>query len=333
MSELELGDARRVARQRRAQTRQRVLITGIGGNLGRALARRLHRSCEVFGLDRRPVRHMPKDITIEMVDIRRRRAEDVFRRERLDAVVHLNILHDPRADEQLHHDFNLNGTQKIAALCAEHHVSKLIVLSSANVYGPDPSNDQLLKEDSPLMASQSSGQIRDLVSLDMLCTTFFWRYPEIETVLLRPAHIVGRVDNAPSRYLRMSRPPMLLGFDPMIQLIHVEDVVRALELSLVPGLRGVFNVAGPAPTPLSYVIKRRGGQPRVIPEPMVGPMLKMLWALKLGDWRGPELDHLKYVCMVDDAQARRALRYEPAHDLDSILASLEGKIRFDGRSA
>lgn len=317
-----MSELPRQGRAKRQPARQRVLITGIGGNLGRALARRLHRECEVFGIDRRHVRHMPKDINIEMVDIRRRRAEDIFRRERLDAVVHLNILHDPRSSQEQHHDFNINGTQKIAALCAEHHVPKLVVLSSANVYGPSPQNDQLMLEDSPLMASQSSAILRDLVSLDMLCNTFFWRYPEIETVILRPAHIIGPVDNAPSRYFKMRRPPMLLGFDPMIQLIHVEDVVTAIIQALVPGLRGVYNVAGPPPTPLSYIHKQLGRSPVRIPEAMVGPMMKMSWALKLGDWRGPELDHLKYVCMVDDSLARAALRYKHSHDLDDILREL-----------
>lgn len=315
------------ARQRRQPQKPRVLITGIGGNLGRALARRLHRQCEVFGIDRRQVRHMPKDINIEMVDIRRRKAEDIFRRERLDVVFHLNILHDPRSSQQQHHDFNINGTQKIAALCAEHHVPKLVVLSSANVYGPSPGNDQLLGEDAPLMASQSSALLRDLVSLDMLCNTFFWRYPEIETVILRPAHIVGPVDNAPSRYFRLKRPPTLLGFDPMIQLIHVEDVVSALSLAMVPGLRGVYNIAGPSPTPISYVLDKLGKTPRRIPEPMVEPLLKMSWALKLGDWRGPELDHLKYVCMVDDSLARRALHYQHRYELDDVVAELKRPIK------
>ncbi|HZX66961.1 MAG TPA: NAD-dependent epimerase/dehydratase family protein, partial [Myxococcales bacterium] len=37
-----------------------VLITGISGNLGRALARQLHRTERVAGLDRRPFEGRPK---------------------------------------------------------------------------------------------------------------------------------------------------------------------------------------------------------------------------------------------------------------------------------
>ena len=311
-----------MSRRRRPQRKQRILITGLAGNLGRAVARRLHRHYDLVGIDRRPVRHMPKDIGIETIDIRRRRAEDVFRRENFDAVIHLNILHDPRSSQEQHHDFNIGGTQKIVNLCAEHGVPKLIILSSANVYGPRPDNDQFLTEDAPLMGGQNFGAIRDLIALDMYCNTFFWRYPEIETVILRPTHIVGRVHNAPSRYLRLKNPITLLGFDPMIQLIHTEDVIRGIELALTPGVRGVYNLAGPSPLPLSFLLKQLGRGVRPLPEPIARAALRMAWSLKASDWPTPELDHIKYVCMVDDRLAREQLGYTHTHDLDGILKTL-----------
>lgn len=311
--------------RKRPVRKQRVVITGIAGHFGRAVARRLHRSFEVVGVDRRPVRQMPKDIHIEQVDIRRRGVEDVFRRQRIDALIHLNIMHDPRALQEEHHQFNIVGTQKIFELCAEHRVPKVIVLSSADVYGPDPRNNQFLKEDAPLMGGQKFEAIRGLIALDMFCNASFWRYPEIETVILRPVHIVGRVNNAPSRYLRLEQPLTLMGFDPMLQLIHAEDVVSAIELSLKPGVRGVFNIAGPSPVPLSMVLRKLGRNPRALPEPILKTMLKTAWSLKLSSWPVPELDHIKYVCMVDDQMARQTLGFAPQFSLQEILD--EVKIR------
>jgi UDP-glucose 4-epimerase len=307
-----------MARSRQPR-KERILITGIGGHFGRAVARRLHRTYDVIGIDRRAVRHMPKDIAIEQVDIRRRRVEDVFRRQRIDAVVHLNIMHDPRSHQEEHHHFNIVGTQKIFGLCAEHRVPKVIVLSSADVYGPDPRNDQFLTEEAPLMGGGKFETIRDLIALDMFCNTFFWRHPEIETVILRPVHIVGRVNNAPSRYLRMDHPTMIMGFDPMVQLIHAEDVVTAIERSLTPGVRGVFNIAGPSPVPLSFILRKLGKEPRVLPEPVLKAMLTTAWSLKLSDWPVPELDHIKYVCMVDDSLARNQLGFQPHYGLEAVL--------------
>ncbi len=302
---------------------QRIAITGIGGHFGRAVARRLHREHEIIGIDRRDVDGLPKDIDFEHADIRRRSVEDVFRRRQLDAVVHLNIMHDPRTQQEEHHAFNIVGTQKIFNLCAEHRVPKIIVLSSANVYGPDPSNNQFLTEDAPLMGGQNFGQIRDLIALDMFCNTFFWRHPEIETVILRPVHIVGRVNNAPSRFLRLERPITILGFDPMVQLIHVEDLVTAIEHSLTPGVRGVFNIAGPSPVPLSLLLDKLDRNPMPLPEPMARGVLEAGWSLKLSDWPVPEVDHIKYVCMVDDSLAREQLGFSHEYSIDDILDEVQ----------
>ncbi len=307
---------------RRKQRKERVIITGVGGRLGRALTRRLHRKAEVIGIDRRSVSHMPKDVAIETADIRRRRFEDVFRRERIDAVIHLNIMHNPRQSSEQHHDFNIVGTKKVFELCAEHRVPKVVVLSSANVYGPDPKNPQFLKEDAPLMGGQHFGAIRDLIALDMFCNTFFWRHPEIETVILRPVHIVGQVDNAPSRYLRLDRPMTLLGFDPMVQLIHVEDVISAIERAMTPGIRGVYNIAGPTPVPLSLVLDGLERKPRPVPEALLKTLLKMGWSTKLSDWPWPEIDHIKYVCMVDDEAARTELGFEHEYAIEDIIEEI-----------
>jgi UDP-glucose 4-epimerase len=302
-----------------------ILVTGIGGHFGRAVARRLHRHHSVLGIDRREVPGLPKDIEVYNLDIRRRGVEDVFRRHTFDAVVHLNIMHDPRTRQEVHHAFNIAGTQKIFDLCARHEIPKIVVLSSADVYGPHPSNNQLLTEDAPLMGGQNFGAIRDLIALDMHCNTFFWRHPEIETVILRPVHIVGRVDNAPSRYLRLERPLTILGFDPMVQVIHVEDVVTVIEESLHPGVRGVYNVTGPSAVPLSYLLKRLDRRPLRLPEPLARALLEAGWSLKITDWPVPEVDHIKYVCMVDDSRARRDMGFQHAHDLDAILKEVDAQ--------
>ena len=65
------------------------------------------------------------------------------------------------------------------------------------------------------------------------------------------------VRNAPSNYLRLNVIPTLMGFDPMVQVIHQDDVVSAIEKALRPGVRGIFNLAGPQPLPLSRLSPAR----------------------------------------------------------------------------
>jgi UDP-glucose 4-epimerase len=210
----------------------------------------------VIGLDRRKFPGKPKDIEHHPIDLRRNRVEDLFREAPIKAVVHLGVMHNPRGNREEHHTWNVGGLARLLEYASRHKVRKFVLLSSANVYGPRPENAQFLNEDAPLLAAGAFSDMRDLVELDMLVQSFFWKYPEIETVILRPTHILGSVHNAPSNYLRLKVAPTLMGFDPMLQTVHQDDVVRAIQLSLRPGIRGIFNMAGPQALRLSAILKR-----------------------------------------------------------------------------
>ena len=60
---------------------KKIVITGIAGRLGRLLARRLHRDgrYRVVGIHRRAFLGRPKDIEHIKVDLRTKKARDVFR--------------------------------------------------------------------------------------------------------------------------------------------------------------------------------------------------------------------------------------------------------------
>ena len=166
--------------------RPAVVVTGISGNLGRTLAKLLHKQERIIGIDRRPFPGKPKDIEVHQLDLRKKKAEDIFRRGNIKAVIHMGIMHDPRMSSGDHHTFNVMGTRNVLAFAARFGVKKVVVLSSANVYGPSPENSNFLTEDAPLMASQRFSDVRDLIEVDMYAQNFIWRQPEVETVILRP---------------------------------------------------------------------------------------------------------------------------------------------------
>jgi UDP-glucose 4-epimerase len=311
--------------QREATTRASgaVLVTGICGRLGKRLARVLHRERRVVGVDRRPFVDKPKDIDHAQVDIRRKKLKEVFRAGDIDAVVHLGVMHDPRASASDHHSWNVAGFSKLLEYVVQFQIPKLVVLSSANVYGPQPSNPQFLTEDAPLLGGQNFSDIRDLVEVDMLAQSFFWKLPETETVILRPVHILGTVRNAASNFLRLNPVPTVMGFDPMTQVIHESDVVGAIELALRAGIRGIFNVAGPEPAPLSRIIKILGRQRLSVPYSLGRVVLRRMWSLRLTTFPPPELDHIRYVCMVDDRRARQVLGFIARKSLDETVLSVE----------
>lgn len=300
-----------------------VLVTGICGRLGRRVARLLHRERPVIGIDRRPFPDRPADVVHHQLDLRSARVRDVFRDGGVEALVHLGVMHDPRRDPAENLVWNVTVAQHLLAYAEQFGVKKVVLLSSANVYGPRPDNPQFLTEDAPLLGAAAFDAIRDLVELDMAVQAFIWKNAAIDTVILRPTHIVGTVKNAPSNYLRLGMAPTLLGFDPMIQVVHEEDVVTALGLALKPGVRGIFNVAGPAPVALSRALELLGRPTVPVPHALARFGVDRLFRLRATSFPAPELDFIRYVCMIDDARARRELGYAPRHGLVSTLSAVD----------
>lgn len=307
------------------EARPRVVLTGISGNLGRVVAKLLHREAQVIGIDRRPFVGRPKDVEHVQVDVRKKKVDEVFKKGRVDAVIHMGIMHDPRMSAEDHHSFNVLGTMKVLDCAARYGVKKVVLLSSANVYGPSPENSNFLTEESPLMAASRFPSVRDLIEVDMLAHGFFWKHPEIETVVLRPVHIVGpSIKNAPSNYLRLKRPWVMAGFDPMVQFIHTEDVGRALVEALRPGRKGVYNVTGPGEVPLSAAFKELGHAPISVPHVVAKPILSTLFKYRLASYPPEELDHIQFLCMVDGSRWTKETGWAPRFTMRETIRSVLG---------
>lgn len=300
-----------------------VLVTGACGRLGKHVVRMLHRDRRVIAVDRRGFPDRPKDVVHEQVDLRRKKLKDLFRAEPIEAVVHLGVMHDPRVSQAEHHSWNVAGFQRLLEYVSQFGVPKLVVLSSANVYGPQPDNPQFLSEDAPLLGGARFSGISDLIEVDMLAQSFLWKHPETETVILRPVHIVGRVHNAASNFLRLKRIPTLLGYDPMVQVVHERDVVRAIQKGLQESKRGIYNIAGPEPLPLSHIVKILGKTSVPVPYTIGKALLKRMWSFRLTTFPAPELDHIRFVCMVDDKRAKDELGYRAETSIENTVRSVE----------
>ena len=182
---------------------EKVLITGIAGGQGRLLARRLAENYEVCGVDRVEWEGAPRGIRVHVVDLRKKKFEDVIRTELPAAIVHMGFVRHFRTDLGTRHDVNVRGTKQLLDHCVNHGVQKLVVLSSSYVYGAFPENPYFMDEDQPLSGSRSYPEIRDLVEVDTLASAFLWRYPHIRTCVLRPVNVLGYyVHSMIAQYLR-----------------------------------------------------------------------------------------------------------------------------------
>src|SRR5262245_33212421 len=173
-----------------------------------------------------------------------------------------------------------------------------------------------MAEDYPLLAGRNYPEIRDLVEVDALATAFMWQHTDIHTSILRPVPTLGFYsDNSIVNYLRQSRVVVMMGFNPMLQFMHEEDLVEAIALALQKRLRGVYNVTGPGEVPLRLAIRETGGRPLPLPEPVARPLLARLFRLGLVRIPPGAIDYIKYSCGIDGSRFQKDTGFRPLFGL------------------
>ena len=82
---------------------------------------------------------------------------------------------------------------------------------------------------------------------------------------------------------------------------------------------------GPEPLPLSRLIALTGHSTFSVPYTLGKSVLKRLWALRLTSFPAPELDFIRYVCMVDDSKAKTELGFKPAYSTEQAVRALSSE--------
>lgn len=286
----------------------KVLVPGISGRLGRMLAQRLvEEGHDVVGIDRRAFRDAPTGVEIHQLDIRKRAAEDVFRRVRPNAVIHMATVTHLASQSEDRYRINLGGTRAVFEHSAAYGVEHVVFVGRHTYYGAAADSPLFHVEDEPPMGLATFPELADLVAADLYAGSALWRHPSFVTSVLRMVYTLGPTAHGTlATFLRGARVPTILGYDPLFHFMHEADVVKALVLTLDTRPRGVFNVAGPPPVPLSTIV-RETGRTNV---PLPGPIL----AAALGRFGLPRLstgalDHLRYPITVDSSAFRTATKY------------------------
>jgi UDP-glucose 4-epimerase len=292
----------------------KVLITGISGPLGRMVARKLLADGhEIFGIDRRPWPDAPNDVEMFRADIRKRPAEDVFRTRRPEAVVHMaTVTHLTARRTEDRYRINLGGTQAVFDHCNSYGVEHCIFVGRHTFYGAAPDSPMYHTENEPPMAMTTFPELSDLVAADLYAGSALWRFPNLVTTVLRFVYRLGPTRSGTlASFLRGPRVPTVMGFDPLFQFMHEGDVVAAIAATLDQRVRGVFNVSGPQPVPLSLLVEVTGRQRIPVPEPVFN--------LALGRFGLPPLprgalNHVKYPVVVDSSAFHEATQWTNQYD-------------------
>ena len=105
--------------------------------------------------------------------------------------------------------------------------------------GPSRTRPQFFTEDMARRFPLRTRFQRDVGELENYFENFARRYPQVTVMMLRYQPTLGTAIDSPlTRYLRQPVVPTQLGYDPLLQFVHAEDAVSALEAAVRrPGAR------------------------------------------------------------------------------------------------
>ena len=297
-----------------------VLVTGVSRFLGGQMARVLCADPaveRVIGVDVVPPRHGLGSAEFVRADIRSPVIGKVMGAAEVDTVVHMGVIATPMqaGGRATMKEINVIGTMQLLAACQRtDSVSRLVVKSTASVYGAGPRDPAMFSEDMTPRHPPSSGWAKDSVEVEGYVRGFARRRPDVAVSILRLANFIGpRVDTAMTSYFSLPVIPTVLGFDARLQFVHEDDGIEALRLAAELGARGVYNIAGPGVLPLSQAV-RRAARPSVpVPGAFLGLARRGLGRVGLADFSPEQVRFLTYGRAIDTSRASRELGFRPQY--------------------
>ena len=305
----------------RSRSRKKtVLVTGAAGALAQQVINRLRGKYQIVAVDFRELTFLSDDIPSYKIDFNKRVFEDLFKTYSFDSVIHLGRISSSEETRLRRYNANVMGTQKLMDLSHKYGINHVVVLSTYHVYGASPYNPALIDETAPLKAAELTMDLVDSVELENLANIYLWRYPDLNITILRPCNIVGPgVKNTISRLFSHHYSPVLMGFSPIMQFIHIDDMADAIELAHKKAIRGVFNVA-PGDW-VSYQEALEQCDCTAVPLPSIPPVLpKMITRLlNLKMFPSYLVNYYKYPVVINGSAFERKFGFKPKRPLKEIF--------------
>jgi nucleoside-diphosphate-sugar epimerase len=310
----------------RTDSRPVVAVTGAARGIGHALTSALARSpriSRVIAIDDH--RGEATGVTWRVVDVR-----DPALAGRLagvDVVVHTDLDLAPDSDGRSRRAFNVRGAQTVLTAAAAGGVSRVVLVTSAMVYGARPDNPVPLAEDAPLGADQDGSVVGDLLEIEHLAQRSVRAHLGMAVTVVRPAALVGEgVDTLITRHFEAPRLLTVKGCTPRWQFCHIDDLVSALELAAAGVVTGAFAVGSDGwlepdeleelsglkrielPAGLTFATAQRLHRAGITPAPVndlhfvVYPWVVDCQTLRAAGWR-PSYDNAAAVAVLLDQRA------------------------------
>jgi nucleoside-diphosphate-sugar epimerase len=163
----------------------------------------------------------------------------------VDVLVHLALDLGVDASAVERRALNVRGTTVALTAAAAAGVRRVVLMTSAMVYGSQAPHDGPLGDDAEVLADTDDSVLGDLVEMETVVERARRAHPWLEISVLRPAPLVGPgIDSVVTRHFEAPRLLVLRGSAPLWQFCHVDDLVTALQVAALGPYLISANVAG-----------------------------------------------------------------------------------------
>ncbi len=296
-----------------------VLVTGVSRELGGRLARALQGEPgveRVIGVDVVPPQRDLGASEFVRADIRNPLIATIIARAGVDTVVHMGVIATPRSagGRSSMKEINVIGTMQLLAACqGAPTVRRLVVKSSAGVYGSSAKDPALFTEDMLPRGLARSGFAKDSTEVEGYVRGFARRRPDVAVSTLRLANVCGPgVQTALTSYLSAPVVPLPLGFDGRLQLLHADDAIEVLRRCALEGAAGTYNVAGDGVLLVSQAVRRAGRTPVHVPAALTAGVGGLARRAGLVDVPSEQTAFLRHGRVLDCSRLHAELGVRPA---------------------
>ncbi|MBD2759785.1 NAD-dependent epimerase/dehydratase family protein [Yimella sp. cx-573] len=295
-----------------------VLVTGVSRRIGGRTAELLSRDPEidkVIAVDAVPPSHSLGSAQFVRADIRNPMVGKVISQENVDTVLHLGVILTPRqaGGRTSQKEINVIGTMQLLAACQRaDSLKRLVVKSSAAVYGSSPRDPAMFTEELQARRTPTGGFGKDSAEVENYVRGFARRRPDVTVCTLRMANVVGRGFRTQlSDYFTMPVMPVPMGFDGRLQLLHFDDALGALRAATLSSMGGTVNVAADGLLTVRQAAKI-AGKPIVPVAPQAGGLVEQFTKrIGLRGFEAAQMDFLCYGRGMDTTRMRTELGFEP----------------------
>ena len=202
---------------------------------------------------------------------------------------------------------NVRGAQTVLTAAAAERVGRVVLVTSAMVYGARPDNPVPLPEDAPLLADSGGSLAGDLLEIEELARRSRRVNPGTSVTVVRPAALVGdAVDTLLTRHFEAPRLLVVRGCAPRWQFCHVDDLAAALELAATGVVDGDFAVGCDGSLSQAEVESLSGLKSLELPARLTFSTAQRLHRLGVIPSPSAELRYVVYPWVVECAALRAA---------------------------